>query len=124
MYFSLDSVPDEQLTLGGAWLDDSDKENSPQTEEVSVVVPGVRQKVRGSVTAHSAITVLASSRPPVIILRRHVLAWPIRLWSVIGVVYTLCKHLKSPTHHTASSSTVLESPALLMEMCPEFCRVR
>ena len=29
MHFSLDSVPDEQLTLGGAWMDDSDKENSP-----------------------------------------------------------------------------------------------
>ena len=29
MYFSLDSVPDEQLTLGGAWMDDSDK-NSPE----------------------------------------------------------------------------------------------
>ena len=28
MYFSLYSVPDEQLTLGGAWMDDSDKENS------------------------------------------------------------------------------------------------
>ena len=23
MYFSLDSVPDEQLTLDGAWMDDS-----------------------------------------------------------------------------------------------------
>ena len=27
MYFS---VPDEQLTLDGAWMDDSDKENSPE----------------------------------------------------------------------------------------------
>ena len=30
MYFSLDIVPDEQLTLGGEWMDDSDKENSPE----------------------------------------------------------------------------------------------
>ena len=30
MYFSLDSVPDKQLTLGGAWMDDSDEENSPE----------------------------------------------------------------------------------------------
>ena len=33
MYFSLDSVPDEQLTLGGARMDDSDKENSPETAQ-------------------------------------------------------------------------------------------
>ena len=30
MYFSLDGVPDEQLTLGGAWRDDSDKEKPAQ----------------------------------------------------------------------------------------------
>ena len=60
------------------------------------------KRFAGSVTAHSAIAALASSRPPVIILRRCVLArpihlWsvlarPIRLWSVIDVVYALCKH--------------------------------
>ena len=70
----------------------------PSRRELSVV-PGARRTVRGSVTA---IAALVSSRPPVIILRRRVLAQPIHLWSVlaqpiclwsvIGVVYALCKH--------------------------------
>ena len=34
MYFSLDSVPDEQLTLGRTWMDDSDKENSPEPAQL------------------------------------------------------------------------------------------
>ena len=33
MYFSLDSVPDEQLTLYGAWMDDSDK-NFPEPAQL------------------------------------------------------------------------------------------
>ena len=36
MYFSLDSVPDEQLTLDGAWMDDSDKNRASTTEEFQV----------------------------------------------------------------------------------------
>ena len=117
MYFSLDSVPDEQLTLAErGWMTPARRtplelkhfrpvegesvlstgpsliRSLPSQRELSVVVPGVRRTVRGSVTAHSAIAALASNRQPVIILRRRVLAWPIRLWSVIGVVYALCKH--------------------------------
>ena len=33
MYFSFDSVPDEQLTLDGAWMDDSDK-NFPEPAQL------------------------------------------------------------------------------------------
>ena len=75
MYFSLDSVPNEQLTLGGAWMDYSDKENSPGpaqlkcfgpvegdsvlpmglpdsiaslVTELSIFIPGARRTVCGS----------------------------------------------------------------------------
>ena len=37
MYYSLDSVPDEQLTLDRARMDDSDKENSPEPAQLKRV---------------------------------------------------------------------------------------
>ena len=80
-------------------------------------MPGVRQTVRGSVVARSAIAALVSSRPPVVMLRRRVLAQPIRLWTVLArpIRLWLCNtpyanmvfSLKSPTHHTASTYIVL-----------------
>ena len=72
MCFSLDSVPDEQLTLGEAWMDGSDNPLElkhfdrrkvrtfshhlirllPSRQELSVFVPGARRTVCGSVSLH------------------------------------------------------------------------
>ena len=38
MYFSSDSVPDEQLTLDRAWMDDSDK-NFPEPAQLKFFGP-------------------------------------------------------------------------------------
>ena len=102
MYFSLDNVPDEQLTVGGALMDDSDKE-TPQSQynwsvsgqwkvkvfplwdhpiqllplrrELSVIVPG--RTVHGSVTAHSLhLPALATCSPVTMITTVFLLTRP------------------------------------------------
>ena len=75
----------------------------PLRREFSIVVPGARRTVRGSVMACSAIAALVSSRPPVVMLCRRVLARPIRLWLCNTPYANMVVSLKSPTHHTANS---------------------
>ena len=83
--------------------------------------------VRGSIAARSALAALVSSRPPVVMLRRRVLARPVRLWSVLARPISLwsCNtpyanmvvSLKSPTHHTASVNDAYVCVCVYVRVC-------
>ena len=64
MYFSLDSVPDVQLTLDGAWMDDSDKENSPKPAQLKHFGPMEGESVlpTGPPDSISSLTTRAQRR--------------------------------------------------------------
>ena len=72
MYYSLDSVPDEQLTLDGALMDDSDKENSPEPAQLKCFGSVEGESILPTGTPDSIASLTTRAR------RRH--AWTNDSW--------------------------------------------
>ena len=61
MCFSVDSVPNEQLTLGRMWMDDSNKENSPEPAQPKHFGPTKSESVlsKGPPNSNASLTTTA-----------------------------------------------------------------